>query len=239
MQPQKTIRVMAVDDHQILQMGIKFLLLAFDDVDLVAEAYSGEEALRLCGQVQPDVVLMDVLMPGMDGIATTRAIRERYPQVQVVILTSFQSKELVQQATLAGAIGYLLKGIPIDEIAGAIRAAVAGRPSLSPEAAQSLIQAANRTGGPALGEDLTERQQEVLALLVEGLSNNDIAERLILSPSTIRHHVSEVLSKLHAANRAEAAALAVRHNLVQTSSPKENGCVVFPFQATFSIPAYP
>ncbi len=239
MQTQKPIRVMAVDDHQILQMGIKFLLLAFDDIELVAEAYSGEEALRLCGQVQPDVILMDVMMPGMDGIATTRAIRERYPHIQVVVLTSFLGKELVQQATQAGAIGYLLKGTPIDEIAGAIRAAAQGRPALSPEAAQALIQAAKRANGPALGQDLTERQQEVLALVVEGLSNNDIAERLILSPSTIRHHVSEVLSKLHATNRAEAAALAVRHNLVQPPTTGESEYLVTPFQATFSIPVYP
>lgn len=212
MQTQQPIRVMVVDDHQILQMGIKFMLMAFEDMELVAEAYSGEEALRRCGEAEPDVVLMDMLMPGMDGVATTRAIRERYPQVQVVVLTSFQDKALVQQATRAGAIGYLLKGIPIDEIGQAIRIAAQGRPALCPEAAQALIQAANGPG--PVGGDLTERQQEVLALLVGGLSNNEIAERLVLSPSTIRHHVSEVLSKLNAANRAEAAALAVRHSLV-------------------------
>lgn len=234
MPSQKPIRVMTVDDHQILQMGIKFLLLAFDDIELVGEAFSGEEALRLCGETQPDIILMDVMMPGWDGLSTTRAIRARYPQVQVVILTSFQGKELVQQATQAGAIGYLLKGVPIDEIAGAIRTAAKGQPALCSEAAQALIQAANSIGGPALGKDLTERQQEVLSLMVDGLSNNDIAERLILSPSTIRHHVSEVLSKLHAANRAEAAALAVRHNLVPSPTTKENGGVGIPFHAVFS-----
>ena len=214
MQSQKPIRVMTVDDHQILQMGIRFLLLAFDDIELVAEASSGEEALRLCGEIQPEVILMDIRMPGIDGVATTRAVRERHPNIQVVILTSFEGQELVQQATQAGAIGYLLKGIPIDEIARAIRAAAQGQSSLSPEVAQTLIRASNGSS-LSLGADLTGRQREVLALMVAGLSNNKIAERLILSPSTIRHHVSEVLAKLQAANRAEAAALAVRHNLVQ------------------------
>ncbi len=236
METQTPIRVMAVDDHQILQVGIKFLLLAFEDIDLVAEATSGEEALRLCGQARPDVVLMDVMMPGMDGIATTRAIRERYPHSQVVVLTSFLDKTLVRQATQAGAIGYLLKGIPIDEIAGAIRSAAQGRPSFSPEVSQTLIQTANGSGLP-LGTDLTERQQEVLALLAEGLSNNDIAERLILSPSTIRHHVSEVLSKLHVANRAEAAALAVRHNLVQPLTTGESDRPIISCHSSFTIPA--
>jgi NarL family two-component system response regulator LiaR len=204
---------MTVDDHQILQMGIKFLLLAFDDIELVAEASNGQEALRLCAAGQPDVVLMDIMMPGLDGIATTRALRERYPHIQVVVLTSFQGQELVQRAIEAGAIGYILKGIPIDELAGAIRRAAAGQPTLSPEAAQALIWATHSSPRP--GDDLTPRQRDVLALVVEGMSNIEIARKLILSPSTARHHVSEILSKLGAANRAEAAALAVRHQLVE------------------------
>ncbi|MCB0167480.1 MAG: response regulator transcription factor [Anaerolineae bacterium] len=227
---------MAVDDHQILQMGIRFLLLAFDDIDLVAEAYSGEEALRLVGQVQPDVILMDMMMPGMDGIATTRAIRERYPHIQVVVLTSFLEKALIRQATRAGAISYLLKGALIDEVAGAIRAAAQGQARYSSEVPQVLLQSDNDSG-PPLGADLTERQQEVLALMVEGFSNNDIAQQLILSPSTIRHHVSEVLSKLHAANRAEAAALAVRHHLVQNPKNEERSGSNISFQSSFTVPA--
>ena len=133
------IRVMVVDDHAVVRNGIRFSLLAFDHIELVSEASSGQEALRLCGEVQPDVVLMDLKMPGLDGIAATRAIRERHPQVQVVALTSFQEASLVQEALQAGAIGYLLKNISSDELADAIRAAHAGRSTLAPEAAQVLI----------------------------------------------------------------------------------------------------
>jgi serine phosphatase RsbU (regulator of sigma subunit)/DNA-binding NarL/FixJ family response regulator len=135
------IRVLLVDDHAVVRSGLSAFLLAFDDLELVGEAGSGEEALRLCEQVQPDLVLMDLVMPGMGGAAATRAIRERYPQVQVIALTSFKEKELVQAALDAGAIGYLLKNVSTDELADAIRAAHAGRPTLSPEAAQTLVQA--------------------------------------------------------------------------------------------------
>jgi NarL family two-component system response regulator LiaR len=207
----KPIRVMIVDDHTVVRGGLRFFLMAFDDIELVAEAASGEEALRLCGEIQPDVVLMDMVMPGMDGAETTRLLRERHPQIQVLALTSFENGDLVQSALQAGAIGYLLKDVPIDDLAQAIRSAQVGRSTLAPEAAQALVKATMRPTAP--GDALTDRQKEVLALVVDGLSNAEIASRLVISIATVRYHVSTILSKLGAANRAEAAALAVKHNL--------------------------
>jgi NarL family two-component system response regulator LiaR len=209
------IRVMIVDDHALVRTGLGTFLLAYDDLALVAEAESGEEALDLCEQLEPDVVLMDLVMPGMDGAAATRAIRERWPQTQVIALTSFKDQEWVEKALQAGAVGYLLKNVGADEVADAIRAAHAGRPTLAPEATQALLQAARSAGeGPRLGHDLTPREHEVLALLAEGLSNAAIAKRLHISHSTTATHVSSILSKLGVSSRAEAVALALRSKLV-------------------------
>ena len=212
MTPNKTIRVMVVDDHAVVRSGLRFFLLSCDDIELVAEAASGQEAIDLCQQTSPDVVLMDMVMPGTDGVDATKAILERHPQTKIIALTSFQEGDLVQRALQAGAIGYLLKDVPIDELAAAIRAAHAGRSTIASEAAQALVKVTTQT--PLLGEDLTDRQREVLALIVEGLSNNEIAERLVISMATARYHVSTILSKLGAANRAEAAALAIKHKLI-------------------------
>ena len=176
------IRVMLVDDHTVVRSGLAAFLLAFDDLELVGEAGGGEEAVRLCTQVQPDVVLMDLVMPGMDGVAATQAIRARCPQTQVIALTSFKEKDLVQGALEAGAIGYLLKNVSTDELANAIRAAYAGRPTLAPEAAQALIQVTRSAGQPpAPGYDLTPREREVLALMVEGLNKRLLALKLHLN----------------------------------------------------------
>ena len=206
------IRVMTVDDHEILRGGIRFLLLAFDDLELVAEAHSGEEAMSLIEQMRPDVVLMDIMMPGMDGVETTQALKEQYPDIQVLALTSFHDPNLVQGVMQAGAVGYLLKGASMDELAEAIRAAHTGRPTLAPEAVQALVQS---TSSPQkIGDDLSDREREVLALLVQGRSNAEIAEQLMVSTAAAKYHVSSILSKLGAVNRTEAAALALQHDLV-------------------------
>jgi NarL family two-component system response regulator LiaR len=203
---------MLVDDHAVVRSGLSAFLMAFEGLELVGEAGSGEEALRLCEQDQPDVVLMDLVMPGMDGVQTTRAIRERFPHVQVIALTSFPEEDLVQGALRAGALSYLLKNVSAQELASAIQAAHAGRPTLAPEATQALIQAANHPPEP--GDDLTAREREVLALMVDGLHNSDIAERLVVSRSTVKSHVSNILSKLGVSSRAEAISLALRRHLV-------------------------
>ncbi len=209
------IRVMLVDDHDMVRRGLAVFLKVKADLELVGEARDGEEAVRMCGQVRPDVILMDLKMPKMDGAEATQIIRERWPQVQVIALTSFQEKELVQDVLQAGAISYLLKNVSDDALAEAIRAAHAGRPTLAPEATQALIQATlSASQGPAPGHDLTPREREVLALMAEGLNNPEIAERLTVSRSTAAAHVSSILSKLGAVNRAEAISLAFRYKLV-------------------------
>lgn len=212
MTEQEHIRVLVVDDHAVVRSGIEYSLLAIDDIELVGIAESGAEALRLCEKIQPEVVLMDMMMPEMNGVAATRAVLERCPGARVIALTSYQEGSLVQDALQAGAISYLLKDVSMEELAQAIRSAHAGRATLAPEAAQALAEAATHPVDP--GYDLTEREREVLGLIVEGKSNAEIADELSVSLSTARFHVSTILSKLGATNRAEAAALAVKHRLV-------------------------
>jgi NarL family two-component system response regulator LiaR len=212
MSEEQPIRVMIVDDHAVVRSGLATFLLAFDDLESAAEAGSGEEAIRLCTQRDLDVVLMDLVMPGMDGAETTRAIREKYPHIQVIALTSFKEDDLVQGVLQAGAISYLLKNVTAAALADAIRAAHAGRPTLAPEATAALIHVA--TQPKELDYALTLREQEVLDLMAQGLSNPEIAEKLVVSRSTIKFHVSSVLSKLGVNGRTEAVALAMQKNLV-------------------------
>jgi two-component system, NarL family, response regulator LiaR len=210
------IRVLVVDDHTIVRKGIRALLAEIDDIELVGEAGDGQEAIAQVEALQPDVVLMDLVMPEMDGAAATRAIKACCPEIRVVALTSFREEELVQGALRAGAIGYLLKNVSADKLAEAIRAACAGRPTLAPEATEALIQATVRPPEPSF--DLTPRELEVLALVVRGLSNAEIAQELVVSRSTIKFHVSSILSKLGAGSRTEATALAVQHRLLSGRS---------------------
>lgn len=210
--PSQPIRVMLVDDHTMVRRGLATFLKIFDDLQLVGEAENGEAAIQLCAKVLPDVILMDMALPTIDGATATRTIRKKFPQVQVIVLTSFKEGRLIKKALEAGAIGYLLKDISADELVGAIRAAQAGRATLSPEAAQALVENSNQSPTPGL--TLTEREREVLALMIEGLNNTQIAGRLIVSPSTIKSHVSSILAKLGVASRTEAVTLALRNHII-------------------------
>lgn len=205
------IKVMIVDDHDMVRRGLASYLSITPDMQIVGEASDGEEAVGKCGYLQPDVVLMDLMMPKMDGIQATHAIRKQFPTVKVIALTSYQEKELVHQVILEGAISYLLKNVTGEELVAAIRKAVAGKPTMAPEITQALI----RDQFPSPGDDLTCREKEVLGLLVEGLSNPDIADRLTISRSTARAHVSNILMKLGVTNRSEAITLALRNKLVR------------------------
>jgi NarL family two-component system response regulator LiaR len=209
----KPIRVLIVDDHGMVRKGLIAYLGNRPDICIVGEARDGREAIFQCEQFHPDVLLMDLVMPEMGGVAATRTIHQRWPQVQVIALTSFQEKELVQDALQAGAIGYLLKNVTGDELYQAICRAYTGRPTLAPEALQALIQPEEEES--TVGKDLTRREREVLALLVKGYSNPEMAERLVVSRATVKVHISSILAKLGVSNRAEAIAFAIQHKLVK------------------------
>jgi two-component system, NarL family, response regulator LiaR len=213
MSSDRPIRVMVVDDHKVVRSGLSAFLMAYDDLELVAEADSGEKALSLCNSSKPDVVLMDLVMPKMNGAETTEAILKHCPDMKIIALTSFKEQELVEGALQAGAIGYLLKDVDADDLANAIRQAYAGKPTLAPEAAQILIQASRQPYKP--GIDLTDREHEVLALLVDGLTNPEIAEKLVVSKSTVKFHVSSILNKLQVSSRTEAVAKALQEKLLK------------------------
>lgn len=212
MSEEQPIRVLLVDDHAMVRRGLATFLLVFDDLVLAGEAANGLEAIHACARLKPDIVLMDLAMPEMDGVAATRQIRQRYPEIQVIALTSFKEMALIQNALHAGALGYLLKDVSADELAQAIRSAHAGQATLSPDAVQALVIGANQPPPP--GHNLTKRERTVLALLVRGLNNTEIAAELVVSPATIKSHVSHILAKLGVASRTEAAAVAIRHHLL-------------------------
>ena len=208
----QTIQVMLVDDHNVVRSGLATFLKAYEDLELVGEAKNGLEALNLCRKKKPDVILMDLMMPVMDGIAATRAILADYPEIKIIAMTSFEEEELVQGVLAAGAMGYLLKNVTADDLAKAIRDAVSGRSTLSPEAATALIHATRPTKQPLY--DLTEREREVLNLVVQGHSNQQIADAMVITVATVKAHISSILSKLQVSSRTEAIAYAIKHKIV-------------------------
>lgn len=208
-----TIRVLIVDDHTIVREGLVTLFETMADLALIGEASNGLEAIKLYDELVPDVILMDLMMPEMDGISAIRSIRQSHPDAAILVLTSFKEQEMVQAAIEEGALGYVLKNITADELASAIRLVSQGDPVLSPEATRALIHAATNPHAP--GYELTKRELEVLALLVEGLSNAMIAERLMISSSTVKNHISHILSKLGVATRTEAVAFALQNKIVK------------------------
>ena len=208
----QTIQVMLVDDHNVVRSGLATFLKAYEDLELVGEAKNGLEAVNLCHQKKPDVILMDLMMPEMDGIAATRAILADYPDIKIIAMTSFEEEELVHGVLAAGAISYLLKNVSADELSKAIRAAVSGRSTLSPEAARALVHATRSTKQSLF--DLTEREREVLNLVVQGNSNQQIADALVISVATVKAHISNILSKLQVSSRAEATSFAIKNKLV-------------------------
>ncbi len=201
------ISVMIVDEHAMVRRGILVFLKNKSGIKVVGEAANGQEAVQKCQELQPDVILMDLQMPVLDGVSATRIIRKQFPHIQIIALTTFQDRQLVHDVLEAGAISYLLKNILGDELAEAIRQAYAGRSTLASEAVQALVQPPVTDSVDTWG--LTAREREVLALLVKGSSNRDIAERLNISHATAKAHVSSILSKMRVSNRGEAIALAL------------------------------
>src|SRR5512134_2287466 len=205
------IRVMLVDDHAVVRSGLGAFLSVMPDLRLVGEAENGDEAVVRCGLLKPDVVLMDLIMPGTDGITATRLILEKYPNLRVIALTIFQEDTLIQSALQAGATGYLMKNISARELAAAIRSAYQGKMILAPEAAEALVHARAQAKET---EHLTERELEVLKLMVAGLNNAQIAERLVVSLSTVKYHIGNILMKLKVDNRVAAVTAAMQNKLV-------------------------
>jgi len=207
-----TIKILLVDDHAVVRSGLSKFLMVNKDLKLVGEASDGAEAIQMTSLHKPDIVLMDLMMPGMDGITATREIHQKYPKVKVIALTSFAEQNMVQGALQAGAIGYLQKNVTAKELGNAIRSACAGKMTLSPEATQVLAQSVAQPQIP--GEQLTDREREVLKCMVAGFNNNEIAEKLFVSLGTVKFHISNIFNKLGVDSRVEAVKLAIEQKLV-------------------------
>ncbi len=206
-----TIKLIIVDDHAVVRSGLSKFLKVYKDFQLVAEASDGKEAVQMVSLHNPDVVLMDLMMPEVDGIAATREIHQKYPKVKVIALTSFSEQNMVQGALQAGAIGYLQKNITASELANAIRSACAGKMTLSPEATQALAQSVAQPQIP--GNQLTDRELDVLKCMVNGLNNNEIAEQLVISLGTVKFHISNIFQKMGVDSRVEAVKAAIEQKL--------------------------
>jgi len=205
------IRILVADDHAMVRTGLTTMLTIFDELVFVGAATDGQAAIEMCDQCQPDLVLMDMHMPAVDGVTATRAIRQKHPQIKVLALTAYMQDPIIKQALQAGAAGYLHKSVSLDELISAIHSIFAGQVILAPQAAESLLRTPPVEAETSFG--LTERERQVLQLMINGLSNNAIAERLHISPLTVKSHVSSVLAKMGVATRAEAVAAATQRKL--------------------------
>jgi DNA-binding NarL/FixJ family response regulator len=209
----KIIRVLLVDDHQVVRRGLRTFLEIQDDIEVVGEAADGAEGVARSEELRPDVVLMDIKMPGTDGIEALRKLRELENPAKVLIVTSFTEQRTVVPALRAGASGYVYKDVDPDALAGAIRSVYAGHVLLQPEVAGALLAQEDAGGGTGRGSTLTEREREVLGLIADGRSNREIARALVLSEKTVKTHVSNILMKLDLSDRTQAALWAVRHGV--------------------------
>ena len=211
------ITVLLVDDHEMVRRGVRAFLETQPDITVVAEAGSGEEAVRLAAEYAPDVALMDLIMPGMDGVEATRRLTAQSPRTSVVMLTSYHDDEHVFPAIRAGALSYVLKEVGPEELADAVRKAAAGEAVLHPRVAARVVRELHgaRRDEPNAFRELSDRELEVLKLIAEGLSNAEIASRLYVSEKTIKSHVSNILGKLHLADRTQAAVFAWRQGVVR------------------------
>jgi NarL family two-component system response regulator LiaR len=213
----ETISVLLVDDHSMVREGIRAFLVTQPDLTVIGEAGSGEEAIKLAQQHVPDVILMDLIMPQMDGVETTRRVKQVSPRSQVVVLTSYHEDEHIFPALKAGALSYILKDISAEELASAVRKAAVGEAVLHPRVAARVIKELQGKRADALNPftELSERELEVLKLIADGMSNADIAAKLFLSEKTVKGHVSNILSKLHLVDRTQAAVYAWREGIVR------------------------
>jgi NarL family two-component system response regulator LiaR len=211
------IKVLIVDDHAMVCQALSILLNSFDEIEVVAIAHDGQMAVTMCHFYQPDVVLMDLTMPVTDGVKATRLILEANPRIKIVVLSSTGEQELIQEALRAGATGFLSKVGSAEEIAEAVRKAYHGQPYLDMQGLSALISI-QQSPAQQIGHDLTQRQREVLSLLVEGLNNSQIAERMCITKTTVKNHIHGIFTKLNVANRVRAVALVLKNNILQNQN---------------------